>query len=53
LESLILHGLSALKSSAQEASEFGANSIEVAVVGKDTPFRSLDSLTIGNYIQKI
>jgi len=50
---LILHGLQAISNSAQEENEVNDKSVEIAIVGVDTPFKILTSEEIKEYLSKL
>lgn len=51
LDNLILHAVSALKKSASEEGEVKDKSVEIGIVGKDTPFRMLSIAEIAKYLE--
>ena len=53
LENVILHSLSALKKSANEEEEVKDKSVEIGIVGKDTPFHMLSVAEIGKYLADV
>jgi len=53
VERLILHGLKALKSAAQEENEVTSKSVEIAVLGVGQPFKTLSIEELDEYIKKL
>lgn len=53
LRDLILHSLSALKKSASEEGEIKGTSVEIGIVGKDTPFRVLKPAEVETYLKDL
>ncbi|KAL1115720.1 hypothetical protein AAG570_006010 [Ranatra chinensis] len=52
-DELILHGLRALRETMAADNEMTARSISIAIVGKDTPFETLDEGRTASYLEKI
>lgn len=53
LERLVLHGIKAVSTSIQDQNELNARSIEVAIVGKDHPFRLLSQEQNQTYLDRL
>ena len=53
LKELIFHSLKALKKSASEEGEVKASSVEIGVVGRDSPFRLLKESEIEEYLKDV
>jgi len=53
LERLILHAVKSVSSSVQDDAELNSKSIEVAIVGKDTPFRILAIEENQTYLDRV
>lgn len=45
--------MSALKKSASEEGEIKGSSVELAIVGKDTPFRVLSVTEVEQYLEEV
>jgi 20S proteasome alpha/beta subunit len=53
LRELIFHSLNALKKSASEEGEIKGSSVEIAVVGKDLPFKVLSIEEVEQYLKEL